>query len=68
MVAITDTNANPEYVSYPIPANDDAIKSVEMITKLVTEAIKEGRNRVDKVKIKKTEDKGSKSKEGQLTA
>jgi len=68
VVAITDTNANPEYVSYPIPANDDAIKSVEMITKLVAEAIKEGRNQSDKARIKKTEEGDSKDEEEQLKA
>ena len=41
-VALVDTNTNPELVSHPIPANDDAIKSVELITSLVAEAIKEG--------------------------
>lgn len=43
VVAIVDTNVNPEKVSYPIPANDDATKSIEMITLLVAEAIKDGR-------------------------
>ncbi len=42
IVGICDTNANPEDVNYPIPANDDAVKSVEIITALVAEAIKEG--------------------------
>jgi len=56
VVAIIDTNANPELVDYPIPANDDAIKSVEMITKLITEAVivgqKENKNE-SKDEIKK---------------
>lgn len=41
-LGIADTNCNPENITYPIPANDDAIKSVEMIAGLVTQAIKEG--------------------------
>lgn len=40
--AMVDTNADPNTVDFPIPANDDASKSVEMITKYVTGKIKEG--------------------------
>ena len=40
--AIVDTNANPLDVDYPIPANDDASKSIHIIVKLVIEAIQEG--------------------------
>ncbi len=43
IVAVTDSNVNPSGVNYPIPANDDATKTIEMITSLITEAIKEGR-------------------------
>lgn len=42
IVAMVDTNVNPENIAWPIPANDDSIKSVKMIVDLVTEAIKEG--------------------------
>ncbi len=44
VVAICDTNSNPEKVTHPIPANDDSIKSIELITSLVAEAIKEGQS------------------------
>jgi small subunit ribosomal protein S2 len=37
--AIVDTNCDPEKIDYPIPGNDDAIKSVQLITKAVAEAI-----------------------------
>jgi len=40
--AIVDTNANPQDVDYPIPANDDASKSIHIIVKLIVEAIQEG--------------------------
>lgn len=40
--AIVDTNANPGEVDYPIPANDDASKSIQVIVKLMIEAIQEG--------------------------
>jgi len=44
IVALCDTNANPTNIAYPIPANDDAIKSIELITMLVAEAITEGKS------------------------
>jgi len=46
IVAICDTNINPEKAQYPIPANDDATKSIEMISKLVAEAVEEGKKAV----------------------
>jgi small subunit ribosomal protein S2 len=43
IVAICDTNVNPENIEYIIPGNDDAVKSIQMIVGLVAEAIKEGK-------------------------
>jgi len=40
---VCDTNANPEKASYIIPANDDGVRSIEMIVKLFGEAVKEGK-------------------------
>ena len=40
VVGIVDTNADPDLVDYPIPANDDAIKSLEYILGLAKEAVK----------------------------
>jgi small subunit ribosomal protein S2 len=42
VIAICDTNANPELVDYPIPANDDAIKSLRVITHQIAEAAQAG--------------------------
>ena len=44
--AIVDTNCDPDDVDYVIPANDDAIKSIQVITKAVADAILEGKERV----------------------
>ncbi|MCD4761108.1 30S ribosomal protein S2 [bacterium] len=44
VVAMVDTNVNPELVQYPIPANDDAIKSIDVITNLIAEAIAKARS------------------------
>jgi len=40
--AMCDTNSNPELVDYPIPANDDAYKSISVITSAIGKAIEEG--------------------------
>lgn len=42
IVAICDTNTNPESVAYPIPANDDAVGSIKIITEYLAEAWLEG--------------------------
>lgn len=42
IVGIVDTNGNPELVDYPIPANDDAVKSIQLITTSVADAVIEG--------------------------
>jgi len=43
VVAITDTNCNPENISHVIPGNDDAIRSIKVITTYLTDAIVEGK-------------------------
>jgi small subunit ribosomal protein S2 len=43
IVAIVDTNVDPTDVTYPIPANDDSIRSIALITKIITNAVIEGR-------------------------
>ena len=45
MIALCDTNINPDNIDFVIPGNDDSIKAVEMILNLIVEAIKEGRNK-----------------------
>ncbi|HWP29326.1 MAG TPA: 30S ribosomal protein S2 [Chloroflexota bacterium] len=43
IVAMVDTNCNPELIDYPIPANDDAIRAIRLIAGKLTDAIVEGR-------------------------
>jgi small subunit ribosomal protein S2 len=45
--AIVDTNVDPDGIDYAIPANDDAIKSVQVITKAFADAILEGKERAN---------------------
>ena len=42
VVALVDTNTDPELVTYPIPANDDAIRGVELLTRLMADAVADG--------------------------
>jgi small subunit ribosomal protein S2 len=41
--AIVDTNCDPNVVDYPIPANDDSVRTVELISKVMADAVIEGR-------------------------
>lgn len=43
IVAMVDTNTDPEGIAHPIPANDDATKSIDLITRLIAEAVAEGK-------------------------
>lgn len=60
--AIVDTNSNPELVDFPIPANDDASKSIALIVGAIGKAIEEGlsERKVDKEETerKRTEEEG----------
>ena len=48
IVAITDTNSDPLVIDYPIPGNDDAIKSVKILTDTALIAYEEGLKQADK--------------------
>lgn len=47
IVAMVDTNTNPGVVDYPIPANDDALRSIELIVGLVVGAVQEGKQQAE---------------------
>jgi len=42
VVAITDTNCNPDEIDYPIPANDDAIRAIRLVCSKIADAVIEG--------------------------
>lgn len=44
VVGITDTNADPKPIDYPIPANDDAVKSVSLIVDVIVKAVEDGKS------------------------
>ncbi len=43
VVATVDTNCNPDYIDYPIPANDDAIRAIKLICSKIADAVIEGK-------------------------
>jgi small subunit ribosomal protein S2 len=43
VIAIVDTNCDPDEVDYPIPGNDDAIRAVTLVTRVIADALAEGR-------------------------
>jgi len=51
-VAVTDTNADPDPIDYPIPGNDDAITSVEYFLKEIIETYSSNANKVKEMKAK----------------
>lgn len=48
VVAVVDTNCDPDFIDYPIPGNDDAIRAIKLFTGRVADAVLEGRNMFDK--------------------
>lgn len=42
IIAIVDTNCDPDLVDFPVPANDDALKSIDLITSVIAQACNEG--------------------------
>jgi small subunit ribosomal protein S2 len=59
VIGVCDTNANPEKATYVIPANDDAVNAIRMITNLVSEAISAGVKEIPVVVPEKKEEKRS---------
>jgi small subunit ribosomal protein S2 len=57
--AMVDTNANPRDIDYVIPSNDDASKSIEIIVKAATDAVREG---LEERKTEKSDDDQPKEK------
>jgi small subunit ribosomal protein S2 len=45
VVALIDTNCNPEEIDHPIPGNDDAIRSIKLIVSILTDSVLEGRKK-----------------------
>ena len=60
--AMVDTNSDPNLIEFPIPANDDATKSIECIVEIVTNAVAEGLEEKNKVAEQKAMENAKKLK------
>jgi small subunit ribosomal protein S2 len=58
LVAIVDTNADPEQITVPIAGNDDAIRSVELLTRFIADAVTEARREAP---VRSQEEEGEES-------
>jgi len=55
IVALVDTNCDPEGITYVIPGNDDAIRSIKLITHIIAEAVIEGKELREKEQVTEEE-------------
>ena len=56
VVAVVDTNCNPDVIDYPIPGNDDAIRAITLFTNVISSAIIEGLNESGKESLAREEE------------
>ncbi len=70
IVGIVDTNCDPDLIDYPIPGNDDALKSIGVITSLVADSVREGQEQfqANAAAAKKAEEAKVKAAEAQRVA
>ena len=67
IIAVVDTNGNPENINYPIPGNDDAVRAIELFTSKIAEAVTEGRKSHAEKELeaaKRAEEAGGETAEG----
>ncbi len=58
IIAIVDTNCDPDEVDYVIPGNDDAIRAVRLLTSKIADAVIEGREGLDQALAEEEQDEG----------
>ena len=68
--AMVDTNSNPEDVDFPIPANDDASKSIDLVMEIMVKAVEEGlaERKMEREKAREEKEKKEKQKKEQKAA
>ncbi len=65
IVAVVDTNGDPESINYPIPGNDDAVRAIELFASKVAESIIEGKkNRISKELLEQKQQEAGQTAEG----
>jgi small subunit ribosomal protein S2 len=64
VVAVVDTNGDPDNIDYPIPGNDDAVRAIELFASKVSEAIVEGKKeRIEKELLEEKKEPQEETKE-----
>ena len=64
VIALLDTNGDPDFIDYPVPGNDDALKSIRFIATAIANSIIEGRKEfLDAETIRKRKEESGKTKE-----
>lgn len=58
VVAIVDTNCNPDDIDYPIPANDDAIRAIRLICSKIADAVIEGKTGTTEIPVEEAKEEG----------
>jgi len=51
IIGLIDTNCDPDFIDYPVPGNDDALKSIRYITSILTDSLIEGRKLFDEAEL-----------------
>ena len=62
IVAILDSNSNPDGIDFPIPGNDDARRSIDLYCNLIKETIQSAKKEVPAIEVKKTAEKKPENK------
>lgn len=65
VIAMVDTNVDPDLVDFPVPANDDAMKSIQLATRTIADAVMEGRKASE---LKRAEESAEAQKRAQDAA
>jgi len=68
IIGLIDTNSDPDFIDYPVPGNDDALKSIRFVFSYIAEAVTEGRKEfleADTIRRKST---GQKAKDDSAPA
>ena len=58
VVAVTDTNCNPDDIDHPIPANDDAIRAINLICNKIADAVIEGKTSIAMIPTEEGKEEG----------
>ena len=65
VIALVDTNSDPTGIEIPIPGNDDAVRSIKLVTSLISDAVIEGNGIFEKNKIEEEKEQNLKNSQNE---